>query len=57
MLCARFGSTYTKESMLGTSLVVPEVKNPPSTAGAVSSTPGWGNKIPQAEWHSQKFFK
>jgi len=42
--------------MLGASLVVPVVKNPPPTAGAMSSTPGWGNKIPQAEWHSQKNF-
>lgn len=40
--------------MLGNFLWVSVVKNPPSTAEAMSSTSEWGNRIPQAEWHSQK---
>ena len=47
-------STTKKEGNLGNSLAVQWLGLGASMAGGPGSIPGWGTKIPQATWHSQR---
>ena len=46
--------SWKEENFRGTSLVVQWLRLHASTAGGVSSVPGWETKILHAAWHSQK---
>ena len=51
---SRLQKSVKNNSFWGNSLVVQWLRLGAFTAVALSSVPGWGTKIPQATWYSQK---
>ena len=53
-IAGRFSAIWNKTKNLGSSLMVQWLGLHTATAGGLGSIPGWGTKIPQTIWHSQK---